>query len=86
MSEGPHPPGSPRLDALSSHVLEAFTSFGLDHSWTDSHYVGLQRPDRSVWLRGVLGRLGAAGPFNSSCPALAGGSPAFFAGWMPAGR
>ncbi|XP_058037936.1 transferrin receptor protein 2 isoform X2 [Ahaetulla prasina] len=46
MSEGPHPPGSPRLDALSSHVLAAFTSFGLDHSWTDSHYVGLQRPDR----------------------------------------
>ncbi|XP_029139403.1 transferrin receptor protein 2 [Protobothrops mucrosquamatus] len=46
MSEGPHPPGSPALDALSSHVLEAFTSFGLDHSWTDSHYVGLQLPDR----------------------------------------
>ncbi|XP_070585518.1 transferrin receptor protein 2 [Erythrolamprus reginae] len=46
VSEGPHPPGSARLDALSSHVLAAFASFGLDHSWTDSHYVGLQRPDR----------------------------------------
>uniref|UniRef100_A0A670J318 Transferrin receptor 2 n=1 Tax=Podarcis muralis TaxID=64176 RepID=A0A670J318_PODMU len=46
MSESPHPPGSPRLDALSRHVLSAFGSYGLDHSWTDSHYVGLQRPDR----------------------------------------
>ncbi|XP_061445261.1 transferrin receptor protein 2 isoform X2 [Rhineura floridana] len=46
MSESPHPPGSPRLDTLSRHVLSAFNSFGLDHSWTDSHYVGLQRPDR----------------------------------------
>uniref|UniRef100_A0A6J0U481 Transferrin receptor protein 2 isoform X1 n=1 Tax=Pogona vitticeps TaxID=103695 RepID=A0A6J0U481_9SAUR len=45
MSEAPHPPGSPRLDALSRHVLDAFNSFDLDHSWTDSHYVGLQRPD-----------------------------------------
>ncbi|XP_062994697.1 transferrin receptor protein 2 isoform X2 [Elgaria multicarinata webbii] len=46
MSEGPHPPGSPRLDTLSRHILSSFTSYGLDHSWTDSHYVGLQRPNR----------------------------------------
>ncbi|XP_053122566.1 transferrin receptor protein 2 isoform X2 [Hemicordylus capensis] len=45
MSEGPHPPGSARLDALSRHVLNAFASYGLDHYWTDSHYVGLQRPN-----------------------------------------
>ncbi|XP_042327281.1 transferrin receptor protein 2 isoform X2 [Sceloporus undulatus] len=45
MSEAPHPPGSPRLDTLSRHVLDAFASYSLDHSWTDSHYVGLQRPN-----------------------------------------
>ncbi|KAH0626055.1 hypothetical protein JD844_000769 [Phrynosoma platyrhinos] len=45
MSEAPHPAGSPRLDTLSRHVLDAFASYGLDHSWTDSHYVGLQRPN-----------------------------------------
>lgn len=69
MSEGPHPPGSPRLDALSSHVLDAFNSFGLDHSWTDSHYVGLQRPDRLVRLMlgvtgGGGGKQGLGEPFN----------------------
>ncbi|XP_077172009.1 transferrin receptor protein 2 isoform X2 [Paroedura picta] len=46
ISEAPHPPGSSRLDVLSSHVLNALTSYGLDHSWTDSHYVGLQKPSR----------------------------------------
>ncbi|XP_015275804.1 PREDICTED: transferrin receptor protein 2 [Gekko japonicus] len=47
ISEAPHPPGSSRLDVLSTHVLNSFTSYGLDHSWTDSHYVGLQKPSRS---------------------------------------
>ncbi|XP_054851209.1 transferrin receptor protein 2 [Eublepharis macularius] len=46
ISEAPHPPGSARLDVLSSHVLNSFASYGLDHSWTDSHYVGLQNPSR----------------------------------------
>nr|XP_060635808.1 transferrin receptor protein 2 isoform X2 [Anolis sagrei ordinatus] len=45
MSEAPHPPGSSRLDVLSRQVLDAFASYGLDHSWTDSHYVGLQVPN-----------------------------------------
>uniref|UniRef100_A0A8D2LEC0 Transferrin receptor 2 n=1 Tax=Varanus komodoensis TaxID=61221 RepID=A0A8D2LEC0_VARKO len=52
MSEGPHPPGSARLDTLSRLVFGALSSFGLDHSWTDSHYVGLQRPSRSAGLGG----------------------------------
>ncbi|XP_048372912.1 transferrin receptor protein 2 isoform X2 [Sphaerodactylus townsendi] len=47
ISEAPHPPGSPRLDVLSSLILSSFASYGLDHSWTDSHYVGLQKPSRS---------------------------------------
>ncbi|KAM6453218.1 transferrin receptor protein 2 [Liasis olivaceus] len=66
MSEGPHPPGSPRLDALSSHILEAFTSFGLDHSWTDSHYVGLQRPDRRQ--PNFLRRMDASGAVMEELP------------------
>lgn len=46
VSEGPHRPGSPRMDALTHRVLESLTSYGLDRAWTDTHYVGLQRPDR----------------------------------------
>ncbi|XP_050789338.1 transferrin receptor protein 2 [Gopherus flavomarginatus] len=46
VSEGPHFPGSPRMDALTHKVLESFTSYRLDRAWTDTHYVGLQRPDR----------------------------------------
>ncbi|KAH1187982.1 hypothetical protein KIL84_020628 [Mauremys mutica] len=46
VSEGPHRPGSPRMDALTHRVLESLTSYGLERAWTDTHYVGLQRPDR----------------------------------------
>nr|XP_006114725.1 transferrin receptor protein 2 isoform X1 [Pelodiscus sinensis]XP_014424829.1 transferrin receptor protein 2 isoform X1 [Pelodiscus sinensis] len=46
VSEGPHPPGSPRMDALTHRLLESFTSYRLDRAWTDTHYVGLQYPDR----------------------------------------
>ncbi|XP_067412234.1 transferrin receptor protein 2 [Emydura macquarii macquarii] len=46
VSEGPHPPGSPRMDALARQLLDSFASYGLDRAWTDTHYVGLQRPDR----------------------------------------
>ncbi|KAJ6654965.1 hypothetical protein lerEdw1_006436 [Lerista edwardsae] len=66
MSEAPHPPGSPQLDALSSHVLNAFASYGLDHSWTDSHYVRLQSPDRQ--RPNFLHRVGADGAVLERLP------------------
>ncbi|XP_074839035.1 transferrin receptor protein 2 isoform X2 [Carettochelys insculpta] len=46
VSEDPHPPGSPHMAVLAQRMLQSFTSYGLDRAWTDTHYVGLQRPDR----------------------------------------
>lgn len=88
MSEAPHPPGSRQLDALSSHVLNAFASYGLDHSWTDSHYVRLQSPDRSV--RPEKAQVAGAGGGMRSVRLLTpsdstGSTPTSCTGWVLTG-
>ncbi|XP_064409107.1 transferrin receptor protein 2 [Latimeria chalumnae] len=47
ISRKPHPPGSQVMETLALEVRDKFSQFKLDHTWTDSHYVTLQFPDRT---------------------------------------
>lgn len=46
MSRKSHPSGSDEIKELAQDILQDFKQYRLDHIWTDTHYVGLQFPDR----------------------------------------
>ncbi|XP_069500959.1 transferrin receptor protein 2 isoform X2 [Ambystoma mexicanum] len=42
-----HPSGSNEIKELAYDILEDFKKYKLDHTWADTHYVGLQFPNRT---------------------------------------
>ncbi|XP_078525937.1 transferrin receptor protein 2 [Lissotriton helveticus] len=46
VSRKSHPSGSDEIKELALDILEDFKQYKLDHIWADTHYVGLQFPDK----------------------------------------
>ncbi|XP_029436097.1 transferrin receptor protein 2 isoform X2 [Rhinatrema bivittatum] len=42
-----HPAGSDEMTLMAHEIMAYFSKYKLDHTWADTHYVGLQFPNRS---------------------------------------
>ncbi|XP_063305864.1 transferrin receptor protein 2 isoform X2 [Pelobates fuscus] len=48
VSKASHPAGSNENKELADYILQSFKSYGLDHTWLDTHFVELHYPNSNV--------------------------------------